>query len=79
MGMIYKVYADAGFTEQSIKLATLLAAMPTKALYYIKQALNNSISQNLQQQLQTEDEYQQKAAATNDFKEGVKAFLALFL
>jgi 2-(1,2-epoxy-1,2-dihydrophenyl)acetyl-CoA isomerase len=75
MGMIYKVYADAGFTEQSIKLATLLAAMPTKALYYIKQALNNSISQNLQQQLQTEDEYQQKAAATNDFKEGVKAFL----
>ena len=74
-GMLYKVYADAEFSEQSIKVATTLSAMPTKALYFIKQALNNSLMQNLQQQLSTEDEYQQKAAATNDFKEGVRAFL----
>ena len=75
MGMVYKVYADNVFTEESIKLATTLSAMPTKALYYIKQALNNSLMQNLPQQLNTEDEFQQKAAATEDFKEGVQAFL----
>ena len=74
-GMIYKVFANEIFNEESLKLATALAAMPTKALYFIKQALNKSLSQNLQQQLSTEDEFQQKAASTNDFKEGVTAFL----
>jgi 2-(1,2-epoxy-1,2-dihydrophenyl)acetyl-CoA isomerase len=75
MGMIYKVFADNIFVEESVKLATTLSAMPTKALYFIKQALNNSAMQNLEQQLKTEDEFQQKAAATYDFKEGVQAFL----
>ena len=75
MGMVYKVYDDELFSEASIKLASTLAALPTKALYFIKQALNNSLTQNLEQQLKTEDEFQQKAAATNDFKEGVQAFL----
>jgi 2-(1,2-epoxy-1,2-dihydrophenyl)acetyl-CoA isomerase len=75
IGMVYKIFPDTEFLEQSIKLATTLAAMPTKALHYIKQALNNSLTQNLPQQLITEDEFQQKAAATSDFKEGVQAFL----
>ena len=75
MGMVYKVYDDELFSEASIKLASTLAALPTKALYFIKQALNNSLTQNLEQQLKTEDEFQQKSAATNDFKEGVQAFL----
>ncbi len=75
MGMLYKVYADENFNDESINLATTLAAMPTKGLAYIKQALNNSLLNNLEQQLQTEDELQQKAAATNDFKEGVQSFL----
>ena len=75
MGMIYKVFADNSFAEESMKLASTVAALPTKALYFIKQALNNSLTQTLQQQLNTEDEFQQKAAATNDFKEGVQSFL----
>ena len=74
-GMVYRVFADNVFEEESIKLATTLAAMPTKALYFIKQALNKSVIQNLEQQLETEDDFQQKSAATNDFKEGVQAFL----
>jgi len=75
LGMVYKVFPDNSFAEEAIKLATTLAALPTKALYFIKQALNNSLTKNLQQQLKTEDEFQQKAAATNDFKEGVQSFL----
>lgn len=75
MGMIYKVFPDEIFKEESIKIASTLAAMPTKGLSYTKQALNNSLVNNLEQQLQTEDELQQKAASTYDFKEGVQAFL----
>ena len=75
MGMIYKVFSDNSFKEESIKIAATLAALPTKGLSFIKQALNNSLFNNLEQQLQTEDELQQKAASTYDFKEGVQAFL----
>lgn len=75
MGMLYKVFSDESFAGESEKIAVTLAQMPTTALGYIKHALNESASNNLQQQLSLEDEYQQKAAATTDFKEGVQAFL----
>jgi 2-(1,2-epoxy-1,2-dihydrophenyl)acetyl-CoA isomerase len=75
MGMLYKVFSDESFTEESKKIAVTLAQMPTKALAYIKHALNESASNTLQEQLSLEDEYQQKAASTKDFTEGVAAFL----
>lgn len=75
MGMLYKTFQDDIFKEESIKIAATLASMPTQGLWYTKQALNNSLINNLEQQLQTEDELQQKAAATADFKEGVRAFI----
>ena len=76
MGMLYKVFEDEAFESESKKLAFQLATMPTKALGYIKQALNASATNTIQSQLALEDELQQKAAATADFKEGVDAFLA---
>jgi 2-(1,2-epoxy-1,2-dihydrophenyl)acetyl-CoA isomerase len=75
MGMIYKTFDDASFVEESRKIASVLAQMPTKALAFIKQALNHSATNDLPAQLALEDEYQQKAAQTKDFKEGVQAFL----
>ncbi len=75
MGMLYKVFPDDIFAEESKKLAVNLAQMPTQGLAYIKQVLNQSMTNSLDQQLQLEDTYQQKAAATHDFKEGVQAFL----
>lgn len=75
LGMLYKVFNDEDFMEESKKIATTIAQMPTKALAYIKHALNQSASNSLEAQLALEDNYQQKAAATNDFKEGVQAFL----
>ena len=75
LGMLYKVFNDEDFMEESKKIATTVAQMPTKALAYIKHALNQSASNSLEAQLALEDNYQQKAAATNDFKEGVQAFL----
>lgn len=75
MGMIYKVFTDEDFESESKKMAVVLAQMPTKALAYIKHVLNRSTGNTLEEQLLMEDEYQQKAAATMDFKEGVQAFL----
>lgn len=75
LGMLYKVFADEEFTDSSKNIAATLAQMPTKALAYIKHALNQSASNDLEAQLQLEDVYQQKAADTDDFKEGVQAFL----
>ena len=75
IGMIYKYFPDEIFFIEAEKIAETLADLPTKGLAFTKQALNLSLEQNLEQQLQTEDNIQQKAALTNDFSEGVSAFL----
>lgn len=75
MGMIYKVFADDVFEIESKKIAETLSALPTKGLAYTKQALNNSVQNNLFEQLKLEDALQYKAAHTEDYKEGVTAFL----
>jgi 2-(1,2-epoxy-1,2-dihydrophenyl)acetyl-CoA isomerase len=75
MGMVYKVFADDIFLVESKKIAATLAQMPTQGLAYIKQVLNLSMTNSLEQQLQLEDNFQQKAADTKDFKEGINAFL----
>jgi 2-(1,2-epoxy-1,2-dihydrophenyl)acetyl-CoA isomerase len=75
MGMIYKFFSDETFSENALNIAKFLAEMPTKGLAYTKQILSLSFTNTLEQQLQQEDIYQQKAAQTEDYKEGVKAFL----
>lgn len=75
MGMLYKVFDDAVFEAESKKIAATLSQMPTKGLAYTKHALNASFNNNWEQQLLQEDEYQQKAAATADYAEGINAFL----
>lgn len=75
MGMVYKVFPDEAFTAETIKIAATLAKMPTRGLGYMKHVLNQSMTSSLEEQLLLEDEFQKKAAATRDFKEGVQAFL----
>ena len=75
MGMIYKVFSDDSFEEESWKLASKLAEMPTKGLGLTKRLLNASYSNNLEQQLDMEDKCQTIAGNSADFKEGVQAFL----
>ena len=75
MGMIYKSYSNDSFETESWKLVSKLAKMPTKAIGLTKRLLNASISNNLENQLSIEDEFQVIAAETADFKEGVQAFL----
>jgi 2-(1,2-epoxy-1,2-dihydrophenyl)acetyl-CoA isomerase len=75
MGMIYKYFPDELFEEESIKIASTVSMMPTKGLAYTKHALNVSMGNSLNSQLLIEDEWQQKAAITYDYNEGVQAFL----
>lgn len=75
MGMIYKVIADDVFQQEAIKIATTLAQMPTKGLALTKQALNQSLINNYEDQLHDEELLQEKAGSTYDYNEGVAAFL----
>ena len=75
MGMIYKTFPDESFESESWNLAKKLAKMPTKGLALTKKLLNSSYSNNLEEQLKIEKNYQKQAADTADFKEGVSAFL----
>jgi 2-(1,2-epoxy-1,2-dihydrophenyl)acetyl-CoA isomerase len=74
MGMIYRCYEDEKFDEAAEKINTTLALLPTRALALTKLALQFSSGNSLAQQLAKEDELQQVAAGTADFKEGVQAF-----
>lgn len=75
LGMVYKVFEDQKFNEAALSIAATLAKMPTQGLAYTKQALQGSLKNNLEQQLETEDKLQRLAGATADFKEGIAAFL----
>jgi 2-(1,2-epoxy-1,2-dihydrophenyl)acetyl-CoA isomerase len=75
IGMIYKVFPDEQFNEQSIRIAATLAQMPTRGLALTKEALFVSISNSFENQLRDEDILQKRASATKDYQEGVNAFI----
>jgi 2-(1,2-epoxy-1,2-dihydrophenyl)acetyl-CoA isomerase len=75
MNMIYKVFSDETFAEESMKLATMLSEMPTFGLGMTKKLLNESYNNTLEQQLTREGIIQTDCANSEDFKEGVSAFL----
>lgn len=75
LGMIYKLFDRNVFEEESKKIALTLAQMPTRGLWLTKKALNESLNNSFEKQFLLEDELQQEAAATRDFKEGALAFL----
>jgi 2-(1,2-epoxy-1,2-dihydrophenyl)acetyl-CoA isomerase len=75
MGMLYKVFPDDEFQQEAMHIAIALSQMPTKGLAFTKQILNNSMINNYDDQLHDEELFQQRAGMTEDFKEGVQAFL----
>ncbi len=75
MNMIYQVFPDAEFEEQSLKIAETLSQMPTLALARTKELLNRSFENSLEDQLNLEDRYQTECGHSYDYAEGTKAFL----
>lgn len=76
LGMIYKVIQQETFEEEIKNLAIKIAAMPTKALGLIKELYNKSMTNTLEQQLALESELQIIASQTEDYAEGVAAFIS---
>lgn len=75
MGMIYKMIPLENFEEEVNKLALKMANMPTKALGMIKELFNKSMTNDLEAQLALESKLQIEAAQSEDYKEGVAAFI----
>ena len=75
IGMIYKYVPSVEFQETIQKIAVKMAQMPTKALGLIKKTFNQSLVNKLEEQLSVEAKHQIEAAETEDFNEGVTAFI----
>ena len=75
MNMIYKVFEEESFEEEAMKLAENLAAMPTRGLGLTKKAVNLGLFNSLEDQLDLEESLQTEAGETDDFTEGVNAFI----
>lgn len=75
MGLIADVFKDEEFEAKAGEVLAQISNLPTKAIGLTKKAFNNSYNNTLSEQLDLEGIYQQDAAETEDFKEGVRAFL----
>lgn len=73
-GLIWRCVDDAALVTETQTLAARLAAMPTRTLALIKQALHSAATQDLPAQLRLERELQRDAGTTADAREGVAAF-----
>jgi 2-(1,2-epoxy-1,2-dihydrophenyl)acetyl-CoA isomerase len=76
MGMIWQVVDDAALMAEATQLARNLAAGPTLAYAAIKKAIDAAGTNTLDQQLDLERDLQRTLGRSEDFKEGVAAFLA---
>ncbi len=75
LGMIYKVIKDDEFLAFAKATTNKLAKLPTIALANTKKALNESMTNNVEQQLKLESKLQIESASTADYEEGVAAFM----
>jgi 2-(1,2-epoxy-1,2-dihydrophenyl)acetyl-CoA isomerase len=76
LGLVNRVVAEDELRAATHQLAMALATGPVVAIRNGKRLLNQSLSQSLSAQLQSEAESFGGCAATDDFAEGVRAFLA---
>ena len=74
-GMIYECVPDQGFSAHWQARALALSQGPTLAYRGVKTALRASFGNDLDQQLALEARLQGACGATEDFREGVAAFL----
>ncbi len=74
-GLVNEVHPDAELDGRSAALAARLAAGPTRSYAATKQELNRQVYADMAEQLELEAKLQQEMVGTDDFVEGVGAFL----
>jgi 2-(1,2-epoxy-1,2-dihydrophenyl)acetyl-CoA isomerase len=76
IGLVNHVYPVAGFAERVQEYAGRLAAQAPIAMARIKQSIDRGLDAGLDEVLEAERFHQQDIFRTEDFVEGVQAFLA---
>lgn len=74
-GLIWKAIDDARLMHEAGEMARALAAGPTKGYGLIKKALCASPGNSLDAQLDLERDLQREAGLSEDYREGVAAFM----
>jgi 2-(1,2-epoxy-1,2-dihydrophenyl)acetyl-CoA isomerase len=74
-GLVNRVHDDAVLMDEAMKLARELASGPTVALSLIRKLYWDSAENSFEDQLNLEFQSQRLAGSTEDFREGVTAFL----
>ena len=74
-GLIWRCVDDDALIAEASALATHLATQPTRGLGLIKRAFLASADNSLGEQLDLERDLQREAGRTEDYREGVLAFL----
>jgi 2-(1,2-epoxy-1,2-dihydrophenyl)acetyl-CoA isomerase len=74
-GLIWQCVPDDEFDKRLDELARHFADAPTKGLAYTKRALNQSLANSLDDQLDLERDLMRELGASQDYAEGVAAFL----
>jgi 2-(1,2-epoxy-1,2-dihydrophenyl)acetyl-CoA isomerase len=74
-GLIWRVVGDKAFVFETNRICEHFATAPTQGMALIKQALNASPGNTLEQQLDLERQLQRAAGGTPDYAEGVRAFI----
>ncbi|MDZ7717169.1 MAG: enoyl-CoA hydratase-related protein [Balneolaceae bacterium] len=75
MGLIYKSVPHDDLLDEAKHICTKLASLPTKGFGLYKRAINESLQNTLEEQLELEADLQTEAGNTHDYHEGVQAFL----
>src|SRR5437773_7762837 len=74
-GLVNRVFADDEFASASEQLLDRLATGPTRSYAGTKRQLNNWLYTRMDEQLELEADIQQEMAGSDDFVEGVTAFV----
>ena len=75
MGLIWKCVDDALLMDEAQRMCAHLATQPTVALGLMKQAIYAAVNNTLEAQLDLESQLQREAGWSDDYREGVAAFL----
>ena len=74
-GLIYQVVDNEQLMDEANKLANHLAKQPTEALANIKRLIHSSFDNSIQEQLERERTAMQHLGRSQDYQEGVSAFM----
>jgi len=74
-GLVSEVVEAAGLAARAAELGAFYAGLPTRAIGLTKRLFDHADSASLDEQLELEAQLQSVASQTDDFREGVPAFL----